>query len=256
MQSEMLDLCYKSMYLGKTTQFTDPFSGEEFVMIIDKKECFVFLKNNPSICSQAPTLAEALEKCMKYKTVMETKLSEPIFDSIMLDIETLGDTANAVIISIGAVKFNIKTGATGENFHQFIPLQNSLECGMEVSASTLMWWFNQTPKSQRTMVEGLNSANESLIYVLENFAEFCNKDLLIWAKSPRFDCGILGNAYKKIGYEVPWDFRKERDVRTLSALIPDVEKNWVYNGTAHDALSDCYNQIGYCCEVWKKLSQK
>lgn len=228
-----------------------------FVVGTDEADyCFAYYKEYPSICTQGKTIEEATKKLKEYITVYINKRDKSKFNNIMLDIETLGDTPGSVVTSIGAVRFDIETGEVGEKFHQFIPLSDSLNSGFTVTANTLLWWLKQPTDSLEYLTDGLMSAKDSLLYVLENFTDFVTKDDIIWAKSPRFDCSILGHVYTKVGYDIPWNFRNERDVRTLSAQCPQVEKNWKFTGTKHDALSDCYNQIGYCSEIWKILKNK
>ena len=60
--------------------------------------------------------------------------------------------------------------------------------------------------------------------VLTDFTGFCSYDYEIWGNSPRFDLGILQDAYRALNMKIPWDFRKERDVRTLVSFIPEIKK--------------------------------
>ena len=41
---------------------------------------------------------------------------------IMIDLETMGNKSYSAIVSIGAVKFDIKTGETGETFYRNVNL--------------------------------------------------------------------------------------------------------------------------------------
>jgi len=98
----------------------------------------------------------------------------------------------------------------------------------------------------------------SITDALTQFASFCkDKSYSVWGNSARFDCGILGDAYNKIGRNIPWNFSKERCVRTLVSFNPEVKKKYVEsnNGVAHNALDDCKLQIGYCTEIWKSLKK-
>lgn len=63
----------------------------------------------------------------------------------------------------------------------------------------------------------------------------------------------MENAYDKIRQPIPWDFRNEGCVRTLTSFNPQLKKNFLSTGTAYNALSDCYYQVGYCSEIWKSL---
>src|SRR3546814_3401051 len=42
-----------------------------------------------------------------------------------------------------------------------------------------------------------------------------NRPYEIYANSPNFDCTIMKSLYNDHGMTIPWDFRKERDLRTL-----------------------------------------
>lgn len=172
---------------------------------------------------------------------------------IMIDIETMGNSSNSAIVSIGAVKFDLNTGETGETFYRFVDLQSCLNIGLTVKGSTIMWWLQQSEEARKELY---NNKGESIDVVLKDFSEFCTTDYEVWGNSPRFDLGILHDAYTKLGLPISWDFRKERDVRTLVSFLPDVKTYFVYKGVSHNALSDCYNQIEYCKIIWNTLNNK
>jgi len=169
---------------------------------------------------------------------------------IMLDIETMGNGSNSAIISIGAVKFDINTGKTGETFHVKVSLGSSVSHGLNIDPSTVLWWMQQGEEARKKITE---PGGVDLVTALSSFNSFCTPDYEIWGNSARFDLGILSDAYRKVGFSTPWDFRKERCVRTLVSFKPEVKSNLVFEGTAHDALDDCYHQIKYCTEIWKSL---
>lgn len=174
-----------------------------------------------------------------------------MFKHLMLDIETMGNESFSSIVSIGALEFDIETGDTGKEFYCTIDLQSCIDAGLIMNASTVMWWMQQSEDARKSLV------SESAISIqnsLSLFSDFCTKDYEIWGNSPRFDCGILQNAYNKIGLEIPWDFRKERCVRTLVSLRPSVKENYEWYGVGHHALSDCYNQVSYCHKTWISLN--
>lgn len=61
---------------------------------------------------------------------------------------------------------------------------------------------------------------------------------------------------KEVFKDIPWDFRKERDVRTLVSFPPEIKENFPSVGVHHNGIDDCKFQIGYCVEIWRKLNQK
>ena len=70
-------------------------------------------------------------------------------NDVMIDIETLGTDPGSVILSIGAVEFDLKTGKTGEEFYQWIDLESSSNKGFSVSAGTIKWWMMQNKKARQ-----------------------------------------------------------------------------------------------------------
>jgi exodeoxyribonuclease VIII len=60
-----------------------------------------------------------------------------------------------------------------------------------------------------------------------------------------FDNVILGEAYKRCGLKVPWNFWNDRCLRTLMD-IGGVKSYELPQDKKHNALYDCYRQIvGY-----------
>lgn len=188
----------------------------------------------------------------EYPTTAKLPNNNTSFLDLMLDIETMGNESYSCIISMGAVEFDINTGETGKYFYTPIDLQSCLDLGLIINASTVMWWLQQNEQARKDIVDRKAIPIKE---ALDEFAKFCNGNYAIWGNSARFDCGILQNAYNKANLPIPWDYRKERCVRTLVSFNPEIKRNYVSKGTAHNALTDCYYQIGYCCEIWKTLKK-
>ena len=181
---------------------------------------------------------------------MINKFISKKFNHLMLDIETMGNESFSSIISIGALEFDIETGKTGKEFYVNIDLQSCIDLGLIINASTVMWWMQQNEQARK---EFTNKDSLSIKRALLKFSQFCNKNYQIWGNSARFDCGILQNVYNKAGIPIPWDFRKERCVRTLVSFNPKIKEKTVNTGTIHNALSDCYFQAKYCSLIWASL---
>lgn len=169
--------------------------------------------------------------------------------SVMIDIETLGVEVGSIITSIGCVEFDPKTGRTGQEFLMNIDINDSLSYGLDANINTLLWWFKQDIDA----IEAMLTKPKSLMVVLQELSNFVNtikendnsNSFEIWSNSPTFDCMHLREVFKRVGIEVPWSYREERCLRTLTNLIPkDTRKDSSFKkGTPHNALDDCYNQI-------------
>ena len=168
---------------------------------------------------------------------------------LMLDIETMGNGSYAAVTSIAAVEFDLETGKTGREFHKRISLQSSLDMGLKVTASTLLWWLDQTKEAQKEL-HGVDDLFDTLV---EFNIWVGDKEYQVWGNGASFDCSILRDAFEICELEAPWKFFNERDVRTLSSLIPDIKKGMKFEGEPHNPIDDCKHQIKYCNEIYMQL---
>jgi len=175
-----------------------------------------------------------------------------IYTDVMLDLETMGNKSNSAIVSIGAVEFILETGEIGREFYRVIDLQSCLDCNLKVQSSTIYWWLQQNEKARKKICE----KGEVIQKVLDDFSIWMNNSMRIWGNGARFDIGILEDAYIACSLPIPWNFRKEMDVRTLVSFKPEIKTNYPMIGVEHDPIDDCKHQIGYCVEIWKKLNNK
>lgn len=175
-----------------------------------------------------------------------------MMNHLMLDIETMSTQNSAAMLQIAAVEFDILTGETGKEFNVNVNLQSCLDCGLTMEASTVMWWMQQSDEARKSLIK-TNPLH--LKDALIEFSKFCTKEYEVWGNSARFDCGILQNAYNVCGMEIPWDFRKERCVRTLLSFNPSAKKETPFVGNPHNAIDDCKHQIAYCSAIWAKMNK-
>lgn len=168
---------------------------------------------------------------------------------VMVDIETMSTRTNAAIISIAAVVFEIEQLGMLEiqrPFCQNISLQSSIDAGLTVDESTLLWWIKQ--ENVAVLRDDLQTSKVSLKRGLQAFNEWMGSNdqsriARIWANGPSFDFAKLKSAYEVSGMDVPWDFRKERCVRTYCDVLPPNYYPRLSNHTRHYPLHDCIHQI-------------
>lgn len=173
-------------------------------------------------------------------------------NEIMVDNETLGTTADAVILSIGAVRFDLATGEIDDaGFYASISVDSNLELGRRVSEDTLLWWMKQTAAAQAVFHE----PKQPLRTALENFADWLGDDNnMMWSNGADFDLPMLAHAYTQCGMEVPWRFWNSRCFRTYKNL-PGAKRIAApaTQGIAHNALSDAVGQAMHLCTIHKNL---
>jgi hypothetical protein len=167
-------------------------------------------------------------------------------DRVMVDTETLGIDLGSAILSIGAVRFGID--GLGEEFYREISLESCQEAGLEIDADTLEWWLTQDDAVADVLTGG-----ESLYEILAQFGSWYQAHDFdeIWANSPSFDCEQLEVAFDAVGLTEPWEFRDERDVRTLRSLPCAVEIEM--DRDEHDALNDAKYQARIVSETIRSL---
>ncbi len=123
----------------------------------------------------------------------------------------------------------------------------------------LKWWITQSPRAK----DIFNSRDAvTLESALKDFSEFVSQveNVCVWGNGSSFDNVILKNSYNKLSMPIPWNFRNDRDVRTIIALAQDIsgfdsKKEVVMDGIAHNALDDAIYQAKYVHFAFKSLSK-
>lgn len=165
---------------------------------------------------------------------------------VMVDIEALGSKPPAVILSIGAVVFDLS--GTHEEFYYRVDVGSSLLYGFHVDPATVQWWNGQDDKAKAAAFYCPGAA--PIHGVLDAFSSFVNKSTYLWAKGPDYDCVFIAAAYERLGMPVPWSFRNNRDVRTILALSGVRQE---VNADAHNALADAKSQADAVLRAHIKL---
>lgn len=169
----------------------------------------------------------------------------------MLDLETLGNGSNAVIISIGAVRFDVKQKTIINKFYARICPKSCTDAGLVIDAETVLWWMKQSDAARG---EFANANLPKLPEVLASFSHWVKAmpgEPRIWGNGATFDNVILSNAYKAIKMDRPWSHRSDRCYRTIKALFPDIKVPDV--STAHNAVDDAEYQARHLMAIWPHL---
>ena len=177
---------------------------------------------------------------------------------IMIDIETMGTSADAVILSVSACYFEPSTGAIGDTFDKQINLKASLSAGRVIDASTLLWWMDQDDNARKQFSKNLKAGKMS--DVLKEFSGFIKRGCKVWGNGASFDLTILSTAFARCKIKTPWDFWNERDVRTLVHLGQelgfDPKRDMPFTGVRHNALDDSIHQSKYVSAIWQLITKK
>ena len=184
------------------------------------------------------------------------------YTHLMVDMETMGNSPDAPIVSIGAVFFDPSTGNTGAEFYRVVSLESSMSFGMKPDASTIQWWLKQSSEARSAILideaMGLRESLELLAdFIAENAANGSHT-VQLWGNGCSFDNVILRRAYALTDTPFAVPFWNDRDVRTMVELGKSVGINPRYDipfeGDMHNALSDARHQVKYVSAIWKRLT--
>ena len=175
----------------------------------------------------------------------------------MIDIETLGTKSDAVVLTVGGVKFDPFSDQEPHSpilFRLYIDQQTAK--GRVVDPGTVEWWGKQDKAVQDEAF-----SEEDRISV-DEFCKELNKWFVgvdtKWAQGPRFDFGILEHLFEQFGHHTNWFYWQEADSRTLFNLLPfDPRKDAEGKQTGHhNALADAFVQAVSVQKSYRELGIK
>lgn len=163
----------------------------------------------------------------------------------MIDLETLGTGQNAVVASVGAVKFSADSIDEQNGFYATLNWQEQLDRGGSVTEDTIRFWLRQPDAAREPLLRGARTSIAQVCKDLKKWfvdSGLSGKDSLVWAKGPQFDLSLLRSLFNRFGFELPWDFWRERDVRTALMLSCAYEIGRPQGSDAHHAFDDAVFQ--------------
>jgi len=171
---------------------------------------------------------------------------------IMIDLETLATSTDAVVLTIGAVKFDpfgsdIKEPKM-ESFYVKVDIDSCDELGLVANDDTIAWWSQQSKEAQAEAFEG-----DDRIHIRDAFDQlykFCWGAKRVWSNGAAFDVPICEHVYRKLNKAIPWQFWAVRDCRTAFDLGINPNRPPVL---AHHALQDAWNQAVGIQNVYNTL---
>lgn len=176
-----------------------------------------------------------------------------MLNHLMVDLETLGREPGAVIVSVGAVKFDPDAEALGNEFYANVMIQSCLDAGLTVEGATIQWWMEQ-PDATRLAL--FHPDPLPLRTALSAFAEFYKGSEYIWSHGSTFDIPILETAYRAVNEAQPWASRVARDTWTLFGLVPEsVVERMRGEGVEHHARDDALRQARMVQAAYRWLAR-
>lgn len=171
--------------------------------------------------------------------------------NIMVDIETLGTNADAVVLSIGAVFFDTTTKELGPKFIMNLKIENQLST-RSINADTLRWWMSQSNAAKKVFSDEALST----VVVLSAFVKWVEANapedgnVKPWGNGSSFDISILEHLLLEYNLKAPWRYNNVRDLRTFKEYVAN-DAPIMNAGVKHNALDDAIAQANYVMENTK-----
>lgn len=169
---------------------------------------------------------------------------------LMIDIETLGTSHDAVVCSIGWALFGEKRVIESGVMH--LDWGEQLENGRVVDESTLKWWLLQSDNARASIANA--TCPWSLCAAEADLTALCERSDTVWCCGANFDLPILESLFEAaplIG--TPWAYKQTRDYLTLrheAERLGFIPKS---NTNAHNAEADARYQAGTLIAIRKSL---
>lgn len=172
---------------------------------------------------------------------------------VMLDTETLGFPRNSAVIDIGMVnlltaeKFSVQINP--ENYEALYKMEDT---HFHVNDETIQWHQKKGAGNayDRACQDGI-AISLAIDLITDTLLDWAGKDheLQIWCQGTDFDIPVIDNLFAFDGSKLPWKFSQVRDLRTVTALYPDVPRTTWGN---HTALEDAIYQGQHLLKIAQK----
>jgi hypothetical protein len=168
------------------------------------------------------------------------------WSDLMIDLETLGTGTDAVVLSIGAVFFDIERNELGPTFIVQPEVESQIKKGRVMDPDTIKWWMSQGEAAKQVFKDQTLPTQ----HTLNLLSQFCRlnteslKELKVWGNGSSFDISILESMYKNFDLKQPWGYNGVMDLRTFRRFVGNMDRV-VKLGTDHNALDDAKSQALY-----------
>lgn len=180
---------------------------------------------------------------------------------IMIDIETLGTGPGAVVLTIGAIRFDPfaddRNSVDLENkkinmdvFYRRIDPESFTWPSAFIHDATLEWWGKQSAEVREEAFTELDRV--SMADAMRDLYKWTGVIDRAWANGPAFDMVILESHAKELQRGVPWKYYQVCDTRTVYGLVEHERPN----PALHHAAWDCWSQIIALQSCFRNLNIK
>lgn len=182
----------------------------------------------------------------------------------VVDIETLAQSVDAVICSIGVVMVDVPRRCIVDEFYCRVDLaQRRLR-----DDDTLAFWERQRVESPQAWDELFGQRGRLFLPdALATLGNFLRRhfpdvdDVELMGNGCEFDNAILANAYQQWGMTPPWHFRGNQSLRSVvwmgrQLLGIDPKNQLPFEGVRHHALHDARHEAAYLIAILQAFQER
>lgn len=174
----------------------------------------------------------------------------------MLDIETWSTRHDALIVEIGAVKFDA-TKIIDRFTVSIDPVDAQKRYGRHIDAATVLYWMQE--KMAQPRAEWLETGKVDLFSAVDGFLIWTAQTPVdergsLWGKGSTFDNVLLKDTIDALGLEWPFSYKQDECYRTFANRCPEVKFKAI--GTAHRGVVDAESQAVHLQAICKDLDVK
>jgi 3' exoribonuclease, RNase T-like len=169
------------------------------------------------------------------------------YDHMMIDLETLGTSTNAMVVTVAAVVFNVDPAGIefGPGIDMSVDIERAAKDGAVINVDTVTWWLTQSEEAREALVAKLvkGDLETAVLHELSLlYAEYTHPLTQVWSLPAAFDLRLLREMAARHDMALPWPHWQERCLRTAAAMHPRGKELRVKPELAHDAMSDAVAQ--------------
>ena len=165
---------------------------------------------------------------------------------VMIDLETLDTSPGAVVLTVGAVKFDVNKNNIFDELYIRLDVDEQINRNRTVDDGTVKWW-SQQPEAIQAEAMGEHD-RMPIADAIQTINKFLVGADCVWGQGYGFDMTILENLYQQYGHNKPWNFWNLRDSRTVFKMMPRDPVTIIPKVAAHNALADAHHQA--LCLQW------
>lgn len=161
---------------------------------------------------------------------------------MMIDLETLATSANALVVSVGAAVFNekeiLRTG------YWVLDPQDQVRTGRGFAFKTIKWWMEQSDEARAVFKD--QNVTTLRLFASEFQNLFGGEPHRLWGNGADFDLAIMIDLWQRSGLPLirEWKYSNHMCYRTFKTLfLREANGKLVERkGTHHNALDDAIFQ--------------